>query len=396
MSCEPFVNSSHICHIISNLAVGGAEQYVVQLSNYLHSTGRRVSIVAGEPHPLAQRLNDDIHVETLRMHPGAARSLFTYVRILPSAIRHLIAYFRREQVTVVHTHLTASAWPAWIAARVCGIPIIHSKMYTATHGSRLERVLFATRLPSILVDRFLAFTTYTIDEIVRYWHVPRSRVLVSSIGVDTAHFALGPSVASPSRAKLELAVDDRVMLVVARLHPDKDVELAIRAARILDDPRSILLIAGDGPERDRLETLASTLAGRTRIRFLGVLQDPAPAYAAADIYLQTTRGPNLGVVVLEAMASGVPILIAYRDDEERKMALDTFDGQNIGAIAKATPDALAAQAAALFDQPEKLNALRPEVRRFVEDRHARMSAYAGMAEHYSAIERFTDQVGSRR
>lgn len=381
------MDSSHICHIISNLGVGGAEQYVVQLSNALHATGRRVSIVAGEPQPLAQRLNGDIHVETLQMHPGATRSLVTYLRILPSAIRHLVAYFRRERVTVVHTHLTASAWPAWIAAKICGIPVIHSKMYTATHGSRLERVLFATYIPTLLVDRFLAFTRYTVDEIVNYWHAPRSRVLVSSIGVDTVHFVVGLEAAVASRAEFELAADDRVMLVVARLHPDKDVELAIRTARALDDPHVVLLIAGDGPQREYLEDLAANLPGRTRIRFLGVLQDPAPAYAAADLYLQTTRGPNLGVVVLEAMASGLPILIAYRDNEERKMALDTFEGQDIGAIAKAIPDALAAKAAELFDEPEKLERLRPEVRRFVESRHGQISAYAGMAEHYSALER---------
>lgn len=379
--------NSHICHIISSLIIGGAEQYVVQLSNYLHSTGRRVSIVAGEPHPLAQRLNGDVHVETLRTHPGASRSLLTYMRILPSAIRHLVAYFRREQVTLVHTHLTASAWPAWIAAKICGIPVMHSKMYTAVHGGRLERVLFASRIPSFLIDRFLAFTRYTIDEIVQYWHAPRSRVLVSSIGVDTTRFAVDAGMAAASRAELGLAADDRVMLVVARLHPDKDVELAVRAARALDDPQAVLVIAGDGPQRESLENLAANLAGRTRIRFLGALQNPAPAYAAADIYLQTTRGPNLGVVVLEAMASGLPILIAYRDEEEHKMAVDTFEGEDIGAIAPATPEALAAKVAELFGEPEKLARWRPEVRRFVENRHAQAAVYARMAEHYSALER---------
>lgn len=379
--------NSHICHVISNLAVGGAEQYVVQLSNYLRSTGKRVSIVAGEPHPLTQRLTGDVHVETLRMHPGAARSLLVYLRILPSAIRHLVAYFRREQVTVVHTHLTASAWPAWIAAKICGIPIMHSKMYTAAHGSRLEHLLFATRIPSILVDRFLAFTRYIEDEIVRYWHVPRSRVLTSSIGVDTKRFVPDAEMTAASRAELGLATDDRVMAVVARLHPDKDVELTIRAARVLDDPQAVLVIAGDGPQREYLESLAANLPGQTRIRFLGSLQNPALVYAAADIYLQTTRGPNLGVVVLEAMASGLPILIAYRDGEEQKMALDTFEGEDIGAIAQATPDALAVKVADLFGEPEKLERWRLEVRRFVESRHAQAAVYARMVEHYSALER---------
>lgn len=380
--------NSHICHIISNLAIGGAEQYVVQLSNYLHSKSKRVSIVAGEPHTLAHRLSRDIHVETLQMHPGASRSLLIYLRILPPVIRHLIAYFRREKVTVVHTHLTASAWPAWIAAKICGIPVMHSKMYTAAHGSRLERVLFAMRIPPILVDRFLAFTRYIEDEIVKYWHAPRSRILISSIGVDTTRFSCDSEMTATSRAEFGFAADDRVMLVVARLHPDKDVDLAIRAARILDDPKAVLLIGGDGPQREHLENLAANLPGRTVIRFLGPLENPASAYAAANVLLQTTRGPNLGAVVLEAMASGLPVLIAYRDQEEYKMALDTFDGHDIGALAKATPEAMAAKAAELLSEPEKLANWRHEVRQFVEHRHSQTFAYSEMAEHYSALERF--------
>lgn len=379
--------NSHICQIISNLAIGGAEQYVVQLSNYLHSSSRRVSIVAGEPHTLAQRLNGDIHVETLQMHPGAGRSLLVYLRMLLPTIRHLVGYFRREQVAIVHTHLTASALPAWIAAKICGIPVVHSKMYTAVHGSRFERVLFATRIPTILVDRFLAFTHYIEDEVVKYWHAPRARILVSSIGVDTARYTPDPKLTLASRTELGLAEDDRVMLVVARLHSDKDVELAIRAARILDVPKAVLVIAGDGPQREYLENLAATLPGRTAIRFLGALQNPAPAYAAANVLLQTTRGPNLGVVVLEAMASGLPVLIAYRDEEEHKMALDTFDGRDIGALARATPDAMAAKAAELFREPGKLENWRHEVRRFVESRHSQTFVYSEMSEYYSALER---------
>jgi hypothetical protein len=69
------------------------------------------------------------------------------------------------------------------------------------------------------------------------------------------------------------------------------------------------------------------------------------------------------------------------------MALDTFDGRDIGALAKATPDEMAAKAKELFNEPEKLENWRHEVRRFVENRHSQTFAYAEMADHYSAIER---------
>lgn len=382
--------NSHICHVITTLGAGGAEQYVVQLSNYLLSRGHQVSIVAGEPQLLRDRLSPGVHVETLQLHPGAARSPLVYLRILLPAIVRLVAYFRREGVTLVHTHLAASALPAWIAARLCGIPVVHSKMHAEAIRSGYERVIFASRLPLVLVDRFLSFTRYSEGEIRQYWHAPDDRIVSSSIGVDTERFFPDPTARDASRRELGIGAGDRVMLVVARFYPEKGVELAIRAARALDDPDAVLLIAGDGPQRDFLQELARDLPGRTRIRFLGLLQDPRPAYAAADVLLQTTRGPNLGTVVLEAMASGLPVAIAYRDEDEHSMATGTLDGLDIGSIAEATPVALAGALSRLFADPARLQALRQEVRAFVERRHARHTVYPAMADFYLALARARD------
>ena len=378
--------SSHVCHIINNLSAGGAEQYVVQLSNYLNSRGHRVSIISGEPQELRERLDPGIHVETVRLHPGAMRSPVVYLRIVLCAVRLLIAYFRREQVTVVHTHLASSALPAWIAAKVCGIPVIHSKMHTEAVGSGFSRALFASRLPLLLIDRGLAFTRYSEAEMREYWHMPIERILSSSIGVDTARFILDPCATAASRLKYGLSSSDRVMLVVARLHPEKDVELAIRAARFLDDPASVLLIVGDGPQRMFLERLECELPGRTRIHFVGMLQDPRPAYAAADVLLQTTRGPDLGTAVLEAMATGTPVLIAFRNTQEHKMAVNTLDGLDIGVVTEATSEAMAASLHCLFADPSRLKFLSTKVRAFVEDRHSRSIVYPAMLENYANLE----------
>jgi len=381
--------NSHICHVINNLGAGGAEQYVVQLSNYLNSSGHHVSIVAGEPQVLRERLAPSIHVESLQLHHGATRSPVAYVGILFYAVRRLVAYFRQESVTVVHTHLPASALPAWIAAKICGIPVIHSKMHTEAIGSGLSRALFASRLPLLLVDRGLAFTRYSEGEMREYWHMPPERILRSSIGVDTTRFIPDLEASAASRREYGLSTIDRVMLVLARLHPEKDVELAIRAARFLDDPGAVLLIAGEGPQREFLEGLARDLAGRTRIRFLGLLQDPRPAYAAADVLLQTTRGPDLGTVVLEAMSTGTPVLIAFRNMDEYKMALNTLDGLDIGAIAEATPRAMAEALRSLFADPSRLQSLNEKVRCFIEHRHSRQVVYPAMAEAYTFLQNQT-------
>lgn len=378
--------NSHICHIVNNLDAGGAEQYVVQLSNHLHSSARRVSIIAGEPQVLRDRLDRGVHVETLELHPGARRSLLHYFANLYRGCKRLVEYFSREKVTVVHTHLAASAVPAWIAAKWCGIPIIHSRMYAGNIGSRLEHVLFSTRLPLLLVSRFLVFTRYSENEVRKQWHVSAEKIVVSSIGVDVSRFFNDTARAAASRKELELSREDRVLLVVARLHPEKDVELAIRAARTLDDASTVLLIVGDGQERERLESLVQDLPGRTRIRFLGLLKDPRPAFTAADLLLQTSRSPNLGTVVLEAMASSLPVVIAYRDEDEYLMAVDTFEGTDIGVIAEATPKTLAEAVAILCIDEARMKDLRTRVRAFVETRHARHMVYAAQADVYTSLE----------
>ncbi|MBA4152138.1 MAG: hypothetical protein C0509_06215 [Acinetobacter sp.] len=376
---------NHVCHVITTLGAGGAEQYVVQLSNSLKTAGICVSVVAGEPHDLGERLMPDIHVETIKLHPGNSRSSLKYMVLIFPAIKRLVDYFRRERITVVHTHLAASALPAWIAAKMCGIPVIHSKMHTGSIRSGFEYLLFITRLHLILVNRFLAFTRYSEREVRECWRVPASRISVSSIGVDTFRYAPNPVVRAEARSRFGISVDDRVLLVVARLHPEKCVELAVRAACALNDDRYVLLVVGDGEERGRLEQLASDLPGNHRIHFLGIMKDTAPIYALSDILLQTTRCPNMGTVVLEAMASGMPVLIAYRDDDEYRMAKDTFDDVDAGEIAKATPEDIAITVKEMFYNETHLTAQRQAARAYAESRHSRRSVYPAMTDIYALL-----------
>jgi glycosyltransferase involved in cell wall biosynthesis len=378
--------NTHICHILNHLDAGGAEQYVVQLSNDLHQAGHRVSIVASLPHTLKPRLATGVTVENIQLHPGQSRSMASYIWLLAPAIIRLAHLFRDQQVDLVHTHLTASALPAWIAAKLAGIPVLHSKMHSEAVATTLGKLVFGSRLPLWLVDKFLGFTRYTEHEMRTHWRVPQTRILSSSIGIDTEHFS-PPSSAerAAARTALGLKSDTFTMAVVARLHPEKDVELAVRAAMACDVPNAVLLIVGDGAERARLEAISQTLPGGSCIRFLGLLSDPRPVLHASDILLQTTRGPDLGMVVLEAMACGVPVLIAYRDRVEKIMARNTLEGRDIGLIQTATPEAMGHALADFSKDTTRRLAFSNEVRRLVEDRHARSKVYPALREAYAAL-----------
>lgn len=379
--------NAHICHILNHLDAGGAEQYVVQLSNDLSQAGHRVSIVANTPHTLVPRIDHDISVENIQLHPGKSRSVTAYLRLLWPATERLARLFRDRKIDLVHTHLTASAVPAWIAAKRVGLPVVHSKMHSEAVTTTLGKVVFGSRLHLWLVDQFLGFTRYTEHEMRQYWKVAQSRILSSSIGVDTDRFIPPTSAArGAARARLNVGADAFVMAVVARLHPEKDVELAIRAALAVDDPNAVLLIAGDGAERARLEALALTsVKSRTDIRFLGLLDDARPVLHASDVVLQTTRGPDLGMVVLEAMSCGVPVLIAYRDPREEIMARNTLENREIGMIQPASPERMAQALSDFSTNASQRIAFASGARHFVEERHARSVVYPALREAYAAL-----------
>jgi len=99
-----------------------------------------------------------------------------------------------------------------------------------------------------------------------------------------------------------------VIFGMGRLHENKAFDVLLRA--ICRVPDAYLWIAGDGPLRGELETLAEKLGVKPRVRFLGWRDDTAALLAAADLFVCPSRHEPLGNVVLEAWAQGIPVIAA--------------------------------------------------------------------------------------
>jgi glycosyltransferase involved in cell wall biosynthesis len=97
-------------------------------------------------------------------------------------------------------------------------------------------------------------------------------------------------------------------LALGRLHPNKAFDVLIRAVAAI--PGLHLWIAGDGPLRDALQSLAIELGAADRIRFLGWRDDVPALFAAADIFVCPSRHEPLGNVVIESWAQAVPVVAA--------------------------------------------------------------------------------------
>ena len=131
------------------------------------------------------------------------------------------------------------------------------------------------------------------------WGVPESVVRVIPNGIDPGTIASG-------RAR---PIDGRrspIVGCVGRLSPEKGFDIALRA--LLDLPGVRLEVVGDGLERPALESLATSLGVADRVEFLGWMADPTARMASWDVLAVPSRLESFGVVAVEAMLVGVPVV----------------------------------------------------------------------------------------
>ncbi len=129
-----------------------------------------------------------------------------------------------------------------------------------------------------------------------------------------------------------------------------------------------VVIGGDGPELQSLTQLVKTLGLEKDVSFLGRVSNPEAILKSFDIYVQTTRNPNIGLSAMEALSSGVPLLIAYRSQKEYEMAADTLKGYDAGWLAPATPTDMAKALISAFDR-DSLAKKKLSARKLAEEQY---------------------------
>jgi len=286
--------------------LGGVATAVAALARALRAAGHTVRIfTAADPSHAALGLDvagfPALHYERL---PGGR------VVVAPVGLARELAAFRPD---VIHNHsMAAMGTQALAAARLLDVPILGTcHVYLAGFLGYaplpLDRIpgtdRVAWRYTATFFNLFPLVTTPSqvmARELTAHGlHVP---VVAVSNGVDTRLFRPGPQTRGQ---------DSVTVLHVGRLSYEKNVDLLLRAfARIAGDyPTARLTIAGDGPDREALARLADELGLSERVCFTGfVPHEQLPAlYQAADLFATGSTIETQGLVVLEAMACGLPV-----------------------------------------------------------------------------------------
>jgi glycosyltransferase involved in cell wall biosynthesis len=160
-------------------------------------------------------------------------------------------------------------------------------------------------------DALLAVAEIQKDYLVSTEGLPREKIRVIHNGVDTARFR-PPSPAERGAIRSELGVTDReiVIVTVASLKPLKRIDALLTSAADLaksGTPMRVLIV-GDGPLRSALEKVAADLGIGQQVSFLGLRDDVERFLQASDVFVLASRTEAFPNVVLEAMATGIPVV----------------------------------------------------------------------------------------
>jgi glycosyltransferase involved in cell wall biosynthesis len=309
-----------ILHLAQDSDTSG---YFPQLARWHdRSRFRMIFGTLGAMDPRVRRLMEQEQVACLDC---GCRARWAY----PLGLVRLVRQLRRERVDILHTHLFDPSVVGLVAGTLARTPLRVMTRHYSDYHTRINRPvhvwldLLATRLS----HEVIAVSHHTADHMIRVEHAPRGKIHVVANGIDFDRVRIS-SPEAPIRLRRELGLERaRIVLMAARLHPEKGYEFLLQATRLLK-PRVeglVLLIAGTGALESHYRSLASSLGVEDVVRFLGFRRDLPDLMAFADVVVLPSVAEAFGLVLAEAIYLGRPV-VATRVGGIPEIVEDGVDG----------------------------------------------------------------------
>ena len=311
VSVEAGQDGLRVCVIISSFrpTIGGAERATERLCAELQKRGMKV-LVLTRLHPGLQASARVWGVPVRRLGHASTTKLGALTFAL-HALWLLSTELRNYRI--LHVQNPDTPLLLGLIAKLT----LRRKLLVTMHGTPdhlFSRTRLDRRLRLLLMGRIadvVGVLSPIMADAAAEAGVPRKRLRTLPNGVDVSFFA-PPTKEERRQARSRIAARDAQMLYlfVGRLVSLKRVDLLLRAwSSLAGEERGTLLIVGDGPDMNALQVLAEDL-GSTNVRFEGGIDDVRPLLHAADVFVLPSHEEGLSCAVLEAMATGLPVLVA--------------------------------------------------------------------------------------
>lgn len=289
-----------IAHVISAFGIGGSERMVRDLAIGQAARGHRVIVVSLAPPP------EGPLAVGLRAAGVEALTVGKLASVIDPTLPARLAYaLRRRSVDVVHTHNPLAMAYGAAAGRMIGATVVHTQhgLHAGSRGQRLVR-----RQVARLVDAFVAVSP-TIAHQARLGHdLGDGRLEIIENGLRLDRFRPDPEQRAAVRVELGLPADAFVIGSVGRIDEWKNQPLLLAAvAPLLGDLVRVVFV-GDGPAEAELALAIARLPNPAWARMVARRDDLDRVLTAFDVFALSSRSDALPMVVLEAMATALPVV----------------------------------------------------------------------------------------
>ncbi|HNX24636.1 MAG TPA: glycosyltransferase family 4 protein [Spirochaetota bacterium] len=279
-----------------------------------------------------------INVYRTKIFFRKSRDAATFLSMLSFLLTGFIEGFklcRKNRYDVINTHFAVPSGPlGYILGRMFGIPNVLSlhggDIYDPSKKMSPHKSKIFSRVVKFILnraDRIVAQSSNTRDNTIKYYN-PVKEVEIIPLAFHP------PVIVKSSREKLGLDKDSFYFITIGRLVKRKSIETILQALSGISNKKIKLLVVGDGPEMEFLQSMAASLNLTERVTFPGYIADEEKYsfLKNSDAFILTSLHEGFGIVFMEAMFTGLPIVctnhggqVDFLTDKENALLIDVGD-----------------------------------------------------------------------
>ena len=301
--------------VITRFDRGGSSEVVLQLARALQGDRFLIHIAHGPTRDPQEDL-EQFHRETgIPMHviSHLRRDIHPWQDLV--GMWQLYRLLRRERPTILHTHTSKAGFLGRVAGFLARVPVIihtpHGHVFYGYFGPATSTmIVYLERFAARFTDRIVTLTEAGRQQHIGYRIAAPEKFVPIYCGIDLSRFRR-KSQGVVERLKKEFCLEGRTVVgSVGRLDPIKGYDDFIRACALVKQshPKTVFLLAGDGPLLAQLKALASELGLGEAFVFAGARKDVPELLSLFDLFVLSSLNEGLGRVLMEAAAVGIPVV----------------------------------------------------------------------------------------
>ncbi|HDD64963.1 MAG TPA: glycosyltransferase family 1 protein [Firmicutes bacterium] len=291
-----------VAHIITRMCQGGAQENTYLTVKYLMKKNFHVDLITGRLSKGEKEIRfplDDInviHIDELVREINPLKDLIAFLKIY--------RILKNGKYDIVHTHTSKAGVLGRIAAKFAKVPVIihtpHGHVFYGYFPKFLTKIIiFVERILAKFTDAIITLSEKSKQEHLQNGIGKESQYVKIISGIEVEKYVKENFENINFRRRLNIGENKFIIGCASRLVSVKGINYLIESMRFLDD-KFVLLIAGEGEERDFLEKLVKEYGLEKKVYFLGMLDDLREFLANIDVFVLPSLNEGMGRVLVEA------------------------------------------------------------------------------------------------